>query len=158
VHFFQLKMKDDKGNYHQCYTQIPVTPKKCSSYTIRITVTGAEADAPSSLEANFTKDVIFKKVQTGLAPVEYTIDPNQAVNFFLITDLTAQGGNSNSHHNSSSSFCDVTIKTPSVIEGRNVVSTLEYNFEDLSHYMIKYEPTREFDYNDAVFTVDIIEN
>ena len=60
-------------------------------------------------------------------------------------------------HFSNSSYCKVSkLDTPNTIDGKVVEATLQYEFEDLPINRLKYEDEGYFDYDDVVFTVDII--
>lgn len=74
--------------------------------------------------------------------------------FKIISEMTDKGLGIVTHY-SNSSFCRIE-RLSKAADASDTLATFKFSFEDLPINQLRYETTRSFDYNDVIYTVEIL--
>jgi len=157
--YYKIIMTDSADNSYDNIVPYVIFPQ---GKTLRVTVSSeCESLMASDIYAAWNKTTpIFRHVRTSQIPsesVENTLLNTSSIVFHIATDFSSRGLGELVKHYSNSSYCKVTkLSTPNIIDGKTVDATLKFSFEDYPKELLSFYPA-VFDYNDIVFTVDIIQ-
>lgn len=157
--YYKIIMTDSRDKSYDNIVPYVVFPQ---GKTLRVTVSSeCESSMPSDIYATWDRTTpIFNQVRTSMIPsnsVEKILTGVSSISFWIETDFSSSGLEDPVKHYSNSSYCKVTkLSTPNSIEGKTVDATLKLSFEDYPKELLSHNPA-VFDYNDIVFTVDIIQ-
>jgi len=154
--YYKIIMTDTNGEKYENIVSFLVYPQ---DRTLRVTFKDSEATVDSTVYGAWVSSCLFNLIHTVPSSGQYkdfTLSSYSPVYFWINSDFSGKGLGTVTHY-SNSSYCKVTkLATPSSISGKTVEVTLQYSFEDLPIDMLSSEDSGYFDYDDVVFTVDII--
>jgi len=157
--YYKIIMKEH--NAAEPYENIVSFVVRPESRTLRISLSPeTENGVPSQLFGHWISNCLFNIVHpikiSDYVSQDITVSPCTHVFFWIDSDFRSKFGKTVRHY-SNSSYCKVEkLSEPNSIPGKIVEATLKYNFEDLPIDKLKEEPSGYFDYDDIVFTVDVI--
>lgn len=156
VRYYKIDYVDDhNGETYSTIVTFAVSP---NSNPIQVTLSDeTEAAATSDLLLNY--NLLWPDINQQEKPQTQTIEgmipPCTPINLQINTDFSALGFNSYEFpHTSNSTFCKVSVETPPA--DSNVAQRLKYQFEDLPISRLNVEPNHQFDYNDVVVYLDLM--
>ncbi|HRX49722.1 MAG TPA: hypothetical protein P5120_19515 [Spirochaetota bacterium] len=154
--YYKIMMTDTNGEQYENIVSFLVFPE---GRQLRITFKDSEATVDSKIYGAWLSTCLFNIIHSVSSAGSYknfTLSAYSPVYFWINSDFSSKGFGTVTHY-SNSSYCKVTkLATPSSISGKVVEATLQYSFEDLPVDMLRHEDSGYFDYDDVIFTVDII--
>lgn len=159
--YYKIIMKEH--NEAVPYENIVSFVVRPNSRTLRISLSSeTENGVPSQIYGHWISNCLFNIVHpikiSDYEPIDIDVSPYTHVFFWIDSDFNAKFGTTVRHY-SNSSYCKVeklSETNVSEIPGETIEATLKYSFEDLPIDKLKEEPDGYFDYDDIVFTVDVI--
>ncbi len=155
--YYKISMTDHNGGPYENIVSFMVYPY---GRELRVSMGTSEAAVSSKIYGHWS-DLdccifdILHGVNQSVSAQYFTLAPLSKVFFWICSDFTSWNFG-NVMHFSNSSYCKVEKVATNSIQGRIVEATIQYKFEDLPIDRLRYEDDGYFDYDDVVFTVDII--